>query len=149
MVDNLLPGLGTDIGISAVLPTTFDTAPTTGYPSLIFLSITDVTDIPSFGPSHDVVNHTPLKTGIVAKFHGAKNNGSMSIPVGLDPTDPGQIAVQAALASKARVAWALTYSDGTKDYFAGKVMSFTKSAGIGSVVSGEFLVEIETDFVSD
>ena len=102
MSDDLKPGLGTVFAISATLPATPNEA---GYSALTWVTVGEVTDIPTFGPSHEVVTHTPLATGVTAKYHGAKNNGSLTIPMALDPTDTGQIALKAALANRARVAF--------------------------------------------
>ena len=144
--DNLKPGLGTTLGISASLPTTEDL---TGYGALTLLTVGEVTEVPSFGPEHAVVTHTPLASGIVAKYHGELNNGSMTVPMALDNDDTGQAALKTALASRNRVAFGVTYADGTIDYFSGKVMSFTRGASIGSVVQAEVMIEIETAIVFD
>lgn len=146
MADDLKPGLGTVFAISATLPASeTDTA----YAALTWVTVGEVTDIPAFGPAHEVVTHVPLSTGITAKYHGAKNNGSVTIPMALDPTDTGQTALKSALASKDRVAFKVAYADGTNDYFSGKVFSFTRGASIGSVVTAEVMIEIETDIVED
>lgn len=144
MADNLNPGLGTTIAISATLPATDNEA---GYAALTFINIGEVTEIPEFGASHDVVSHVPLATGITAKYHGAKNNGSVSLPMALDRADAGQTALKTALTGKDRVAFEVTYADGAIDYFQGKVMSFTRGASIGEVVTATVSVEIETDLV--
>lgn len=147
MADVLKPGLGTLIAVSDDVPATLDAA---GYAAVgvVYSTIGEVTDIPAFGPEHDVVTHTPLATGTTAKYHGAKNNGSITIPMGLASTDAGQTALKAALVSKARHAFRITYADGKIDYFSGKVFSFTRGASIGEVVTAEVMVEIETDIVS-
>ncbi len=149
MSDNLQPGLGTTIGISATLPTTEDTEAATGYPSLTLINIAEVSDIPSFGPAHDLVEFTSLESGIVAKYHGALNNGSITVPLGRFDGDTGQAALKTALADKARVAFGVTYADGAIDYFQGKVMSFTRATGIGSVITAEVQIEIETKIVEE
>lgn len=144
MSDALSPGLGTTIAISATLPATDNEA---GYEALTFITIGEVTDIPSFGPAHEVVTHVPLSTGITAKYHGSKNNGSLTVPMALDRTDSGQTALKTALTGKDRVAFAVEYADGSFDYFQGKVFSFTRGANIGAVVTAEVMIEIETDLI--
>lgn len=144
MSDTLSPGLGTTIAISATLPATENEA---GYEALTFITIGEVTEIPEFGAEHDVVTHVPLATGITAKYHGAKNNGSMSLPMALDRTDAGQTALKTALTGKGRVAFEVTYADGSVDYFQGKAMSFRRGASIGEVVTATVSVEIETDLI--
>lgn len=146
MNDNLQPGLGTTLGISDDLPATEDEA---GYTDagVEFSTIGEITDIPEYGPNHDVVSHVPLATGITAKFHGAKNNGSLSVPVALDREDAGQILAKTALGNKARHSFLVTYPDGTEEYFQGKIFGFTRGASIGSVVMATVNLEIETDIV--
>jgi len=145
MSDLLKPGLGTFLSIESNLPATNDA---TGYGALAaFDEVGELTDVPEFGPSHDTVSHVPLKTGITAKYHGALNYGSVTLPMGLSPTDAGQIALKAALANKARHAFSVEYADGAIDYFQGKVMSFTRGASIGSVVQASVTIEIETAIV--
>ena len=146
MSDALKPGLGTTLQLSATLPATQTDA---AYAALTWLTVGEVTDIPSFGPAHEVVTHVPLATGVTAKYHGALNNGSITVPMALNPADTGQVALKTALANKTRIAFKVDYADGTNDYFQGKVMSFTRGASIGSVVSAEVMIEIETPIIED
>lgn len=147
MSDDLKPGLGTVLSTTATLPANQLLAT---YEALTGWNVVgEVTDIPSFGPSHEVVSHVPLATGITAKYHGAKNNGSMTIPMALDYNDAGQLALKTAMANRDRVSFRIVYADGTTDYFLGKVFSFTRSAAIGSVVMAEVVIEVETDIVED
>ena len=146
MADNINPGIGTKI---AVLDDTPSTADAQGYEALTgWDEIGEVTEIGEFGAQHDVVTHTPLATGITAKYHGALNYGSISIQFARDATDDGQDEAEAALTSRARVSFRVTYGDGSIDYFQGKVMSFTRGVSIGAVVSGTLQVEIETPIVT-
>ena len=144
MADNLSPGLGTVLSVCATLPAN-ELAAT--YEALTWIVVGEVTEIPSFGPEHDVVTHVPLATGITAKYHGALNNGSITVPMGLDKDDTGQTALKTALGSKARIAYQVSYADGTADFFQGKVMSFQRGASIGEVISAEVMIEIETTIV--
>lgn len=144
MSDNLQPGLGTFMSVSATLPATYDE---TGYEALTPSKIGEITDVPSYGPQHDVVSHVPLETGITAKFHGAKNNGSITVPMALDKADAGQVILKAGLASKARHAFKVTFPDGSSEYFSAKIFSFRTGASIGNVVMAEVMLEIETDIV--
>jgi hypothetical protein len=146
MSDALKPGLGTTLQLSATLPTTQTDA---AYAALTWITVGEVTDIPSFGPAHEVVTHVPLATGVTAKYHGALNTGSITVPMALNSADTGQAALKTALANKTRIAFKVDYADGTNDYFQGKVMSFTRGASIGSVVSAEVMIEIETPIIED
>mgnify|MGYP000122183728 CR=1 FL=1 len=109
------------------------------YKSLSYSKVGEITDIPQYGASHDVMEHIPLEMGITRKFHGAKNNGSLKVPMAVDPTDPGQAVLKAALASRSRIAFEVTYADGTVDYFQGKVVPFKRGASLTSIVQIEVL----------
>lgn len=148
MADTLKPGLGTTIGVSATLPATADLA---GYQAvgMTYTAIGEVTEIPSYGAEHEVVTHTPLATGVTAKYHGSLNYGSITVPMALDQSNAGQTALKTALTNKSRVAFKVSYADGTADYFQGKVMSFRRAASLGEVVTAEVMIEIETPIVED
>jgi hypothetical protein len=147
MTDDLKPGLGTTFSITSALPA--DELLATYEALTGWAVVGEVTDIPTFGPAHDVVTHVPLATGITAKYHGALNNGSLTIPMAMDYNDAGQLALKGALSDRDRFAFRVSYADGTNDYFQGKVMSFTRGASIGSVVTAEVMIEVETKIVED
>jgi hypothetical protein len=127
-------GIGGFVSVSAAAPSTYDTTATTGYPSLTWTEVGEVTEIPEHGPEHAEVTHTPLKTGIVDKYHGELNYGSIALPMALDKVDAGQTILRDALASKDPISVRLTYSDGSVEYTTGKVFSFKRAASVGSVV---------------
>ena len=132
-------GIGGFLSVSATLPATFDAA---GYVALTFTEVGEATEIPEAGADHAVVTHTPLKTGIVNKFHGELNYGSLSIPMAYDSADAGQGILIAAIASKDEIAFSETRSDGSIRYFSGKVFSFKTGASVGSVVPATSLIEV-------
>jgi hypothetical protein len=100
MSDNLKPGLGTIFSVVAATPATNDLA---GYDALTLVPVGEVTDIPESGDSYDVISHVPLATGVTAKYHGANNPGSMTLPLALDNDDAGQAILRAAKDSKERI----------------------------------------------
>lgn len=148
MADNLTIGLGTKIAVSSTLPATEDLA---GYGAvgMVYTTVGEVVEIPSFGAEHETVTFTALADGVTRKYHGSVNYGSMTISVGLDADDAGQTALKTALSSKARVTFKITYADGTIDYFQGKVFSFRRSSSLGEVNRAEVNIEIETKIVED
>lgn len=146
MSDNINPGIGTLIAISPNLPASPMGA--TEYGAVTgWETIGEVTEIGEYGPQHEVVSHTPLATGITAKYHGAKNMGSVTIQFARDATDDGQDEALDALTSRERCSFRITFADGSIDYVQGKVFSFTRGASMGAVVSGSMLVEFETETV--
>ena len=126
----LTEGIGGFLSVSAATPATFDAV---GYVVLSFTDVGEVSEIPEFGAAHAAVTFTPLKSGIVNKFHGELNYGSVTIPLGYDSADAGQVILIAALASKDEVSFRETRSDGTIRYIMGKVFSFQRGQSVGSV----------------
>ena len=126
----LTEGIGGFLSVSAATPATFDAS---GYAALTFTEVGEASEVPEFGAAYSAVTFTPLKTGIVNKFHGELNYGSVTIPLGYDSADAGQIILLAALASKDEISFRETRSDGTVRYMMGKVMSFPRGQSVGSV----------------
>ena len=122
--------IGGFLSVSAAAPATFDD---TGYAALTWTEVGEASEVPEFGAAYSPVTFTPLKTGIVNKFHGELNYGSITIPLGYDSADPGQIILLAALTSKDEISFKETRSDGTIRYISGKVMSFPRGQSVGSV----------------
>ena len=137
--------IGTVMSASAALPATYDQ---TGYEALTYTAIGEVTEIPQHGGEADVIEHTPLATGIVNKFHGAIDYGSLTIPLGLSDGDAGQDIIAAAFASREAISFKVAYPDGLTNYFTAKCMSTIKrGASVGNVVSGEFNLELVSAIV--
>ena len=126
----LTEGIGGFLSVSAATPATFDAD---GYVALTWTEVGEASEIPEFGAAYSAVMFTSLKTGIEDKFHGALNYGSITIPLGYDSADAGQIILLAALASKDEISFRETRSDGTVRYIMGKVMSFPRGQSVGSV----------------
>lgn len=137
-------GIGGFLSVSAAAPATYDA---TGYAALTWTDVEQAGEIPDYGPAHSVVTFVPLKTGITNKFHGELNYGSITVPGALDAADAGQGILDAARRSKDEISFRETRSDGTIQYFSGKVMSFTSGASVGSVVPFSAMVEITRETV--
>jgi hypothetical protein len=132
-------GIGGFLSASAAAPATYDAA---GYAALSWTEVGEATEIPEYGAEHSTNTHTPLKTGIVNKYHGELNYGSISVPMAYDEVDAGQIILKAAIASKNEISFRETRSDGSIVYSSGKVMSFKTGASVGSVVPATSAIEL-------
>jgi len=137
----LTEGIGGFLSVSAEAPASFDAA---GYVALTFTEVGEASEIPAYGAAHSVVTFTALKDGIVNKFHGELNYGSVTVPIGYDSADAGQIILLAALASKDAISFRETRSDGTIRYIMGKVMSFPRGQSVGSVNMASCNIEFTT-----
>ena len=150
MADNLTTGIGTVLFVSNTIPATLDAA---GFAAVTtWVEVGEITEIPEYGGSSEVVTHTPLKTGVQEKFHGPSNAGSLSIPMAYDPSDAGQVILKDAKADKKQRAFKVEYPEVAanataprKDYFVGKVFGVTRSATTNGVVAGTVTVELDME----
>ena len=139
MPDTVQTLVETTIGVSASLPATFDD---TGYSALTFTTVGQVTDWTPGGQVYNVVTSNPIAQRSTDKYKGTFNNGADSITVNRDDDDAGQVIILAALAGDSDYSFAVTYQDGTIDYFTGKVVSFdTVAGGADSIVQRTISLE--------
>lgn len=125
---------GTTLGISTGVPTTYNTA---GFAAKApFSAVGEITDMGEFGTEYSAVNHVSLATRQVRKFKGSFDNGALTLQLGRDILDAGQIALRAALLSDASFSFKVTYQDGTINYFTAKVMSYKTSVGSVDQITG-------------
>lgn len=120
---------GTTLGMSTTLPTTFDSDGSTGYPSLTFTTVGEITEIPAFGSVYNLITHNPLGERRVTKRKGSVNDGTLTLTFAADASDTGQAALKTAHTSDSEIAIAITYPDGEDDYFTALVMSYQINAG--------------------
>lgn len=128
---------GTTMGVSAVLPGSFDAS---GYDALTFTSIGEVIDVGELGKVFNIISHQPLAGSYPTKIKGVYDISDLDLTVGRITADAGQVLVAAGLAASASYSFKLTLPSGDVGEFTGKI---TKAA-IGSVASDG----IETTVVS-
>jgi len=139
---------GTTIGISAALPTTFDDNATTGYPSLTFTNIAEVTEAGEFGRTYNLVTHMPIGDRRTVKRKGSFNDGQMTLQLARVTSDAGQTAVIAALDSDNDHAFEVELQDGTKLNFLAQVLSYTTNVGnVDQITGSTVTVEITGDIL--
>lgn len=129
-------------------PATVDAA---GFAALTFVEVGEVTDLPEYGPTTEVVTHQPLKTGITEKYAGFTDNGSLAVGLGQDASDAGQVILRASqeLANKGTAySFKTEFPDGTIDYYSGGLFSYTTNPGAAnSIVASTAQVEINSVIV--
>lgn len=131
---------GSTIKISAGTPATYDAA---GYGALTLTTIGEVTDLGEFGREYALVTHNPLGTRGTTKLKGSFNEGSISMQLGLDTDDAGQILAKTASLSDADYSFEIATQNGDKYYFQAKVMSFKVGVGsVDQVTSATIMLEI-------
>jgi hypothetical protein len=136
---------GSTVAIATGLPTTYDA---TGFAALTYTPVGEVTDIGQYGTTYVATKYTSLASRQTKKFKGSFDNGSMVLKMGRFQTEPGQMALKAALLSDASFSFKVTYQDGTKNYFTGKVMDYKQTIGsVDQITAAETTVEIDGGLV--
>lgn len=134
---------GTTIGIVAAAPATYDA---TGYTALTFVPIGEVTDLGEFGREYSLVTHNPVANRGTVKKKGSFNEGSITLQLGLDTDDAGQILAKTASTSDADYSFAVTTQNGDKYFFRAQVMSFKVSVGgVDTITNATIILEITTN----
>lgn len=117
---------GTTVGVSAVLPATYNVA---GYAALTFTNVGNIEDGGEHGREYAEVTFNPIDTRGTQKFKGSFNEGSKTLSIGYNSDDAGMAILKTALDSDNDYAFEVAYPDGDIDYFIGKVMTLTKATG--------------------
>lgn len=121
-------GLGVTATIEAILgaPATNDTA---GFDTLFDgteTKIGEVTAVTGLGGTAQVINFTPLETGVIEKYLGSIDYNNTTIAFGKDFTDAGQVLLTSAFdGANARAvhSFRITTPEGHLYEFSGRVMS--------------------------
>jgi len=133
---------GSTLGISAGTPATFNEA---GYEALTFTIIGEITDMGEFGREFNLVTHNPVGSRGTVKLKGSFNEGQMTLQLGLDTDDAGQILAKAASLSDADYSFDVETQNGDHYYFQAKAMSFKVSIGsVDSVTAATITLELTT-----
>ena len=137
---------GTTLDIIAGNPATYDAA---GYGTLFGGSparVGEITDFGEFGREYALVTHNPVSTRGTQKFKGSFNEGTMSLSLGLDTDDAGQILMKTASTSDADYSFKVTTQNGDVYYFQAKVMSFRVGVGsVDSITTASATLELTTN----
>lgn len=134
---------GTTIHLSAGTPATFNAA---GYTALTFTAIGEVTDLGEFGREYSLITHNPIGSRGTVKLKGSFNEGSITMQLGLDTDDAGQILAKTASQSDADYSFKITTQNGDDYFFQAKVMSFKVNVGsVDSVTSATIMLELTTN----
>lgn len=133
---------GTSIKISAGVPATFNEA---GYEALTYTTIGEVTDLGEFGREYALITHNPIATRGTVKLKGSFNEGQISMQLGLDTDDAGQVLAKAASLSDNDYAFQVTDQKGDVYFFQAKVMSFKVGiGGVDNITSATIALELTT-----
>ncbi|MFZ9960089.1 MAG: hypothetical protein ACO3GP_06825 [Candidatus Limnocylindrus sp.] len=133
---------GSTLKVSAGTPATFNAA---GYEALTFTAVGEIVNIGEFGREYNLVTHNPVATRGTTKLKGSFNEGAITLQLGLDTDDAGQILLKTASTSDANYAFEVETQNGDVYYFQAQVMSFKVSiGGVDDVTSATVMLEITT-----
>jgi len=137
---------GTTIGISAAAPATQDAA---GYAALTYTEIGGPDQLGTIGANTNKVEFQPLK-GPKQKHKGSTDYGSLQPSIAADGSDAGQVLLQTASnpTNNALYSFLVTYPDGAKRYFQGRVFGYPEDVGnADSILMVKPTIEINTAIV--
>jgi hypothetical protein len=133
---------GSVLGVSSAAPATFNGV---GYAALTFTNIGEITDFGEFGREYNLVTHNPVGSRGTVKLKGSFNEGQMSMTLGLDTDDAGQILMKTAVSDDDNYSFKLTTQNGDVYYFQAQVMSFKLGVGsVDQVTSASVMLELTT-----
>lgn len=109
-----------------------------------------------FGDESQNVSFTALSSARVQHLKGARDGGTLPLTCGIDPLDPGQIALRLAALTKFSYGVKLVYPDrpnptgtDTVEYFRALVMSSRRNVGdSNNVMRMSFPLAINSDIVT-
>jgi hypothetical protein len=121
-----------------------------------YIEVGEIEDLGEFGDQSDSIEFTSLADSRKRKFKGPRDAGSMQLVVGDDPTDVGQIALEAAEATPLNYNFKVVLNDpltlagqGSQHYFIGQVMSKRRNVGNASnVVKRNFTIGVNSAITS-
>lgn len=137
---------GSTLAISAAAPATPDAA---GYAALTMTEVGQVEKIGTLGASFAKVEFQPLK-GAKQKFKGSADYGALQPSYAIDSADAGQTLMQTAADDETQKLYSfkVTYQDGSKRYFQGRVFGSPETAdGADSMLMAAPAIEVCTKVV--
>ena len=133
---------GTIFKVSAATPASFDA---TGYVALTYTPVGEITDLGEFGREYSLVTHQPVGSRGTQKFKGSFNEGSITLSIGLDTDDAGQILMKAASLSDNNYTFRVETQNGDKYFFQAKVMSWKVNIGsVDNITTASCSLELTT-----
>ena len=134
---------GTTLHMTAAAPATYDG---TGYAALTWTELGEVVSVGTYGREYDKVTHKPLKSRGTVKRKGSFDEGAMTVSMGKDTDDAGQILLKTASMSDNDHSFKLVYQNGDVEYFRAQVMNFKNDPGEASKIVG---VSVDLDITTN
>lgn len=129
--------LGTKFKIATGKPATEDQ---TGYGALTWNTVTGVASLPQRGDTVEDVNEAALADGRVEHFVGAKDGGTLEIPIKFVESDAGQAALESAAGTNTTYSFQEVDADSVATFYYGRVMSLQRREATPSSFKGYVLM---------
>ena len=133
---------GATLSIVKAEPATYDIA---GFGALVFVPVGQIETMGEFGGSSQVIEFTGLSDVIVQKFKGSFNAGTISVGLGKDITDAGQVLLEAGALPTENGIHSVEIADAAGNilYFTCIVTGYTTNiADVNSVIKSTSNLEI-------
>ncbi len=145
MASGAFTSAGTTISIGDALPASYDD---TGFGSVSWTEIGEVSDLGEFGREYAEVTFNPLGDRRTVKRKGSYNDGNITMTVARVVSDSGQALLQTALDSDDSQSIKVELQDGTILYFTAQVMSYTVNVGsVDQITTATVTLGITEDIV--
>lgn len=120
-----------------------------------YVEVGEVEDLGEFGDQSADISFDSLSAGRTRHLKGTRDAGTITAMVGMDMTDEGQAAMEAAEGTAHSYDFKVTFDNaatlggtGSEHYFTGKVMSKRIRAGTANnVVRRQYSVAIQTEIL--
>lgn len=121
-----------------------------------WIEIGDVVSYGEFGATFEEITHQPINDGLVYKFKGSKNSGSLTLNLGRAPSDAGQARLIEATDIYDFLDFKLELNDlptgtgakPTRQFFYAQVMSYTTNIpNANSIIGATCTISISGDLV--
>lgn len=127
------------------------------YEGLTWVEVGEVENFGDHGDSSDQATFASVTDRRMRKMKTVRDAGTMTVVVGRDADDPGQMALDDAEGEDYNYAFKIAYKDAEDpsfndsiDYFAGQVLSKATNMGtVGDVTKKTYAIAINTDVTED
>lgn len=117
---------GTCISFSSAAPATQAAA---GYAALTWAAYADVISYSEIGGAYNVVEITPVCSGVKEKQLGSFDPGTLDVTANFDSSGAAYGILKTAFAAKTKVSVKITYSSAEIEYFQAFITTMPKTVG--------------------
>lgn len=132
--------IGTTFFVSAAFPTAETVV---AYELLTWTQVGEVTDYGDIGSTTELLDHTPVETGVTEKVYGVRNENGYPLKIAQDSGDAGQVILSTAYDARAFVSTKLVEVGGATEYSKSAIAGLPVNIGSASntkVISVDLMI---------